>query len=145
MNNPMDENYQIRHVEEPDNSIWNAVGGGISKFNTQQAGKSGEKRLCIVLYGPDQEVVGGVIGETFWEWFYLSLMWIKEDLRGRGYGQQLLQLAEEEARRRGVKHVYLDTFSFQAPEFYKKQGYVVFGELPDFPPGHQRYFMMKQL
>jgi hypothetical protein len=42
-------------------------------------------------------------------------------------------------------HAYLDTFSFQAPDFYKKLGYEVFGELQDFPHGHQRYFMKKRL
>jgi len=72
-------------------------------------------------------------------------MWLKEELRGRGYGHQLLLLAEEEGRKRGAKQVYLDTFSFQAPDFYKKHGYEVFGELHDFPPGHQRYFLTKQL
>ncbi|MGB7097037.1 MAG: GNAT family N-acetyltransferase, partial [Anaerolineales bacterium] len=78
-------------------------------------------------------------------WFYLDLMWIKDDLRGRGYGQRLLTLAEDEARQRGAKNAYLDTFSFQAPDFYKKYGYKVFGELQDFPPGHHRYFMTKKL
>ena len=53
--------------------------------------------------------------------------------------------AEDEARQRGAKNAYLDTFSFQVPDFYKQHGYEVFGELPDFPPGHQRYFMKKQL
>ena len=52
---------------------------------------------------------------------------------------------EEEARQRGAKNSYLDTFSFQAPEFYKRNGYHVFGELQDFPPGHQRYFFTKRL
>jgi N-acetylglutamate synthase-like GNAT family acetyltransferase len=72
-------------------------------------------------------------------------MWIKDELRGRGYGHRLLTLAEHEARQRGAKNAYLDTFSFQAPDFYKQHGYQVFGELPDFPPGHQRYFLTKQL
>jgi GNAT superfamily N-acetyltransferase len=72
-------------------------------------------------------------------------MWVREDLRGSGYGQRLLALAEDEARKRGAKNSYLDTFSFQAPGFYKKYGYRVFGELPDFPTGHQRYFLTKQL
>lgn len=34
--------------------------------------------------------------------------------------------------------------SFQALPFYQKQGYSVFGELPDMPPGHVSYFLKKQ-
>jgi hypothetical protein len=56
-----------------------------------------------------------------------------------------LSAAEDEARRRGAKHAYLDTFSFQAPDFYEQHGYQVFGTLDDFPAGHQRYFMTKEL
>ncbi len=66
-------------------------------------------------------------------------------MRGQSYGQRLLALAEEEARKRGAEYAYLDTLSFQAPEFYKKQGYEIFGTLEDFPKGHQRYFMTKAL
>lgn len=46
---------------------------------------------------------------------------------------------------RNARHAYLDTFSFQAPGFYQRAGYRVFGELPDFPAGHRRYFMTKEL
>jgi hypothetical protein len=53
--------------------------------------------------------------------------------------------AKDEARKRGAKNVYLDTFSFQAPDFYQRHGYQVFGELADFPPGHRRCFFAKQL
>ena len=141
----MNENYHILPVEQPDDPVWELVGGGISKFNRHYGGEEQWKRLCFVLYAPDQSVAGGAIGETYWNWFYLSLMFVKEELRGQGYGQQLLALAEEEARRRGARHVYLDTFSFQAPEFYKKCGYEVFGVLEDFPAGHQRYFLKKEL
>jgi len=82
---------------------------------------------------------------VYWGWLYVDLLWIEEELRGRGYGHRLLTRVEDEARKFGAKHAYLDTFSFQVPDFYKQHGYQVFGELQDFPPGHQRYFMKKEL
>jgi GNAT superfamily N-acetyltransferase len=132
----------IVYVEKPE---WGIIGQGISDHNTAQASQDNAQSLCFVLRTPDQEIVGGVIGATYWEWLHVDLMWVKEEFRGRGYGQRLLTLAEGEARERGARHAYLDTFSFQAPDFYLHRGYEVFGELPDFPAGHRRYFMTKEL
>lgn len=72
-------------------------------------------------------------------------MWIKEELRGHGYGERMLAKLENEARNRGVGYIYLNTFSFQAPGFYQKYGYQVFGKLSNFPAGQQRYFLTKKL
>ena len=141
----MDEEYSIVYVEKPEESAWGIIGRGVSSYNLQQAGDNKFQRLCFVLTTPDQEIVGGVLGETYWEWFYVDLLWVKEELRGRGHGHRLLSVAEQEARKRGAKNAYLDTFSFQSPKFYMQQGYKVFGELPNFPPGQQRYFLRKQL
>jgi ribosomal protein S18 acetylase RimI-like enzyme len=63
----------------------------------------------------------------------------------KGLGSKLLQTAEAEAIRRGCKHAHLDTLDFQAPGFYLKKGYQVFGELQDLPPGHRRIFLRKDL
>lgn len=141
----MSKEYTIVQVEKPEDPMWEVIGWGIHHFNIQQAGDGHEKPLCFILYTPGGEVAGGLIGQTHWNWFYINLMFIKEELRGRGYGHRILTLAEEEARQRGAMHVYLDTFSFQAPGFYEKHGYQVFGELKDFPPGHQRYYLSKEL
>ena len=141
----MNEAYQIVSVDKPEEIPWGVIGGGISNYNKEQAGDDNSQRLCFALRGPDDEVVGGVTGAIFWDWFHLDLMWIQEDLRGRGYGRQLLEMVEEEARQRGARNVYLDTYSFQAPGFYKKFGYEVFGELEDFPAGHQLYYLRKRL
>ena len=138
----MGEELQIVGVEEPP---WAVVGGGISSYNDQQAGDDNAQRLSLVLQTPDGQAVGGVIGVVYWDWFSIELMWMEEKYRGQGYGHRLLTLAEEEARDRGARHVHLDTFSFQAPAFYEKHGYEVFGELQDFPPGHQRIYMWKDL
>jgi GNAT superfamily N-acetyltransferase len=141
----MDEEYQIVYVDNPEESAWGIIGRGLSAYNVGQTGDQKFQRLCFALQTPDQEIVGGALGELYWGWFHLDLLWIKDELRGHGYGHRLLVTIEDEARQRGAKSVYLDTFSFQAPEFYKERGYQVFGALPDFPPGHQRYFLAKQL
>jgi len=141
----MGEEYKIVQVEKPDDNMWGVIGGGIHNFNEQQAGDQGYKRICFVLHSPNEEVAGGLIGEIYWGWFYVDLLFIKEDLRGKGYGSRILMLAEEEARKNNAMNAFLDTFSFQSPDFYKKHGYQVFGELKDFPPGHTRYYLTKQL
>ncbi len=56
-----------------------------------------------------------------------------------------MQAAENEALARGCHGAYLDTFSFQAPDFYQKLGYEIYGKLDDFPKGHCRYFLRKKL
>lgn len=141
----MEKEYQIVNVGKPDNAIWEFIGGGIDEYNTQKGGPAEGGSVCFILYTPEKQIAGGLIGSVHWGWFYINLLFIKEELRGQGYGHRIMTMAEEEARRLGAKDAYLDTFSFQAPEFYKELGYEVFGELKDFPPGHQRYYLKKQL
>ena len=139
------EAYRIALVAEPEESARGVIGRGIRAFNRQHAGENTAERLCYAVYDADQEIVGGVLGELSWGWLHVDLLWVREELRGRGYGGRLLQTIEEEARRRGARHAFLDTFSFQAPAFYEQHNYRVFGELGDFPAGHRRVFMTKRL
>jgi GNAT superfamily N-acetyltransferase len=141
----MTEEYQIIYEEPLQDAAWGTIGYGISSFNDQQAGEDHARRFGVLLKAAESETVGGVIAVVYWDWLYIDLMWIREDLRRHGYGRQLLASAEDAGRQKGAKHAHLDTFSFQAPEFYQKNGYRVFGELKDFPAGHTRYYMTKEL
>jgi GNAT superfamily N-acetyltransferase len=141
----MNPELQINILEKPDDAAWEVIGGGITAFNLSHAGSDAATPLCIVLRDESGQTLGGVIGDTYYGWLSVSLMFVKEELRGQGYGEKLLLRAEEEARLRGVKNVFLDTFSFQAPDFYQKLGYRIFGELADFPPGHTRHYLTKRL
>lgn len=78
-------------------------------------------------------------------WLRIGTLWVDARLRGQGYGRQLMAAAEAEGRQRGCHSAYLDTFSFQAPAFYERCGYEVFGTLEAFPGGHTRFFMRKSL
>jgi GNAT superfamily N-acetyltransferase len=141
----MPDEYQILYEESPEEEAWGIIGRGVGGFNKDRVGYNDFDRLCFVLRAPDGTVVGGVLGETYWEWLYIDLLWVKEELRRQGYGRQLMEQAEQEARKRGAKHAHLDTFSFQTPAFYESLGYNSFGILEDFPPGNTRFFMRKEL
>jgi GNAT superfamily N-acetyltransferase len=138
----MTKELQILAVDNPE---WAIIGGGIHAFNIEQAGEDHGQMICFVLQRAEQEIFGGIIAATHWNWLYIDLMWIKEEFRGQGYGSRLLAIAEEKGRQLGAKNAYLDTFSFQAPEFYKKHGYQIFGKLEDFPVRHQRLYLTKKL
>ncbi len=141
----MDDGYRISFVEDAEESAREVIGRGLHNFNMQEVGDDRYQSLCFALYAPDQQMCGGVWGEIHWNWLFIGLLWIGDELRGHGYGHRLLECIEDEARKRGARSEYLDTFSFQAPDFYKRHGYRVFGQLDDFPPGHQRLFFTKEL
>jgi len=117
---------------------------GLIAYNRAAAGKFNHRPLTVTIRERG-EIVAGLSGETFWGWMFVSLLWVSDACRGHGYGSALMDTAETEARSRGVRNVYLDTFSFQAPEFYKKLGYREFARLDEFPPGHRRIWLTKAL
>lgn len=76
---------------------------------------------------------------------FVDWLWIRADRRGQGIGGRLLAAAEAEARARGCAGIYLGSFTFQAPDYYKRAGYSEFGRIDGFPPGHALVFLLKRL
>ncbi len=117
---------------------------GLVAFNDQHvAGSLGKKDLLVVARNSSGEIIGGARGYTSRDWLFINHLWVSETARKSGLGARLLQMAEDEAKKRGCFAAHLDTFSFQALDFYKKQGYEIFGELNNFPRGHKRFFLQK--
>jgi ribosomal protein S18 acetylase RimI-like enzyme len=75
----------------------------------------------------------------------IELLWIAEERRGEGLGTRLMEAAEDEIRRIGCSTIVLDTFSFQAPGFYRKLGFEIVSEITEFPEGHEHYMLVKRL
>ncbi|SFG34021.1 Acetyltransferase (GNAT) family protein [Sporolactobacillus nakayamae] len=80
----------------------------------------------------------------FWHHLHIDFLWVHKRVRGKGYGSALLKEMENYALKNRCRFVYLDTFSFQAPEFYIKHGYTVFGTLENHPKGFNQYFLQKR-
>lgn len=129
----------------PNDNDMDAIRNGLNAFNFAIAGQDNHQTFAIFLRDENEMIVGGLLGETYWGWMYISVLWVEETLRGQGWGWKLLTRAEEEARQRGCKYVHLDTLDFQAPGFYLRAGYSIYGRLNDLPPGHTRFFLWKDL
>lgn len=120
-----------------------ALPAGLDAFNARQwPGQSWDPLALLVRRGGT--VVGGLAGESFGGWFFIHYFWLDESIRRLGLGRQVIAAAEQRAGERGCHGIYLDTFSFQAPGFYRKQGYEEFGRLP-YPPKGDRIWLRKTL
>ncbi|RAI66354.1 GNAT family N-acetyltransferase [Pseudomonas fluorescens] len=114
--------------------------------NLANGGDDAHETFALLLRDPDSnEVIGGLYGKVSYRWLLIDLVSVPESMRGRGIGEQLMHMAEEVARKKQCIGIWLETFSFQAPGFYRKLGYSEFGRLEDYPPGHTRLYYQKSL
>ncbi len=118
---------------------------GLTAFNTADVGPSERQPLAVLIRDTDGKVSGGLSGFTAWGWLFIQMLYIPDMLRGSGMAGKILAKAEEEAAARGCRGAWIDTFNPHALSAYQRQGYEVFGELPDFPEGRTRTFLRKIL
>jgi len=139
-------NYEITLEEKPSAEELDVLRSGLGEYGRAIVGQTSFTDVTFLVRDGEGVIVGGVHGNYgSFGWMYVDTLWVSERLRGNDYGTRLMNLIEDAAIRNGCTQSYLNTFSFQAPEFYKKLGYTVFAELEDFPVGHSRVFMRKRL
>ena len=126
-------------------SLKQAVTDHLDMYNVGVTGLTEYSPVNLFLRDGSAEVLGGLLGAIWGGVLYVRILWVAQALRGQGHGQRLLLAAERRAIERGCRHVFLDTFSFQAPGFYLKQGYEIYARADDWPVGHAHYFLRKGL
>ncbi len=119
------------------------IGDAVDNHNIRVTGDSAYFPVNLFLRDEDGVIRGGVLADLWGGWLHVRFLWVEEGLRQQGYGSQLLTTAEAEAKAKGARHAHIETFSFQARPFYERHGYRVFGELNDYPPGHDYYYLRK--
>ena len=122
-----------------------ALRAGLTEHALSKNRERDYKILMVLLRDEAGSIVGGLYGNTLWGWLEISLLWVAESQRVARLGSRILAAAEQEAIARGCRYAKVETFSFQALEFYKKHRYEVFAELGDFPEGESFYFLKKRL
>ncbi|MBC6973281.1 GNAT family N-acetyltransferase [Bacillus sp. Xin] len=107
--------------------------------------KSPLEHVSFLVKDDAGKIFGGITGTMYFYHLHIDFLWVDESVRHEGYGSQLLNKIEEMAKEKGCRLILLDSFSFQAPEFYKKQGYREFGVVEDHPKGYSQHFLEKRL
>jgi GNAT superfamily N-acetyltransferase len=122
------------------------IADGLDDFNVRESGTDDRRSIAVVVKDAATErVVGGLTGRTSLGLLFVDLFYLPPALRGSGIGSEVLRQAEAEGCRRGCRTGVVYTISFQAPGFYERNGWRVFGEVPCDPPGTSRVFLTKDL
>jgi GNAT superfamily N-acetyltransferase len=129
--NPKPENNQI-------------IRAGIIAFNDSILHDHPDQ-FSVYLKDENGTIHGGAVVWVHKESIYVDILWIDESLRHQGYGTKLMQAAEEEGKTRGCKYSTVDTYSFQAKDFYLKNGYQIIGEVKNYLFQYNKIFFRKDL
>jgi GNAT superfamily N-acetyltransferase len=129
----------------PGDALTRFVTDNVLNDNMAKTGISTWHPVGFFLKNPRGEWLGGVTGYIWGGWVPWDFLWVTEPLRRQGHASRLMDAAEAMAVERGAHTATLETHSFQAPDFYVKRGYNVFGSLDNYPVGHTKLFLRKQL
>jgi len=117
----------------------------LAAYNVDSSRIAESVDLAVFVRDQDGGLAGGVTGNVWGAVLEVDFLWVRSDLRGRGVGRQILTRLENEAHLRGARVAFLNTYSFQAPEFYSRQGYEVSDTIEGYPDGSRKIFLKKTL
>ncbi len=142
---PSDSSYSFSEATDEES---NYIDDAIASFNAQQVPFTQKETPIFKRYVIKKEnnIIAGINAIIYhWGILYIDVLFVADNERGNQLGSYLLKKVEEEAKNLGATLSHLDTFDFQAKDFYLKHGYKTFGTLDNCPPGHQRFYLKKTL
>ena len=138
--------FEIKDCESADGDY---IVDGLVKYNLSKVPKTQEIEFIDIrkkIVDENKNIIGGCLAKMYcWNVMYIDVLWIDDAYRKQGLGERLLREIEQIARDKKCSLIHLDTFDFQAKDFYVKYGYEVFGVLEDCPENHCRYYLKKKL
>ena len=117
----------------------------INEYNVETTGITDGRILSFFIRDGRAAIVAGLYGWTWGGACEIRDLWVRKDMRRRGYGRALMSAAEQEATVRGCALIALDTHSFQAPAFYQRLGFEIIGSHQNYPHGHTKHYLRKIL
>jgi GNAT superfamily N-acetyltransferase len=129
----------------PGDALTRFVTESLASYNIAATAQESWYPVGFFLRTARGEWLGGLLGNLWGGWLHVSHLWVAAPARRNGNGTRLLQAAERYAIERGCLAATLETHSYEARPFYEKLGYEVFAALEDYPPGHTKFYLRKQL
>jgi len=123
----------------------NYVRNKLIAFNALHVPNGTYEEVNLFVKNENGEIVAGLNSVVCWNWMEIDILWVEEKSREQGLGKRLLEEAEQVAKQKDCTFIKLNTFSFQAPEFYKKYGYKEIAVIENAPLGSKHYYFKKDL
>jgi ribosomal protein S18 acetylase RimI-like enzyme len=120
-------------VGEGDDDLDARLDAGLDAHNRQALGGDDRRKITVRVDDEAGELIGGLRGWSWGTCAGISMLWVREDARRDGWGRRLLAAVEQVARERGCTQVVVSSFTFQAPGFYERCGYVETGRIEGLP------------
>lgn len=124
--------------------LWNGIFEYNKLYGSMQAYPPYEP-FSVLLRDREGKIIAGILTKIYLKCVFIELLWVDGSYRKSGLGSRLLMEVEKKAKEIGCSFIHLDTFSFQAIDFYKKYGYTQFATIEDYPEDIKRYFLKKYL
>ena len=96
------------------------IGNLIRVYNRSKREEVESEPLNLYVEDEKGNLLAGLVAETFGNWLEIEYLFVKEELRGQEIGSKLLQQAESESKNRNCRFAFVNTYQFQAPDFYKR-------------------------
>lgn len=136
-----DLQYRTTEQEDPDN--YSIIKFGLEAANMEAVGTT---RQPINIYAYEREsLAAGVVGYVTGTSLIIMYLWVDNAFRSNGVARRLMGMIENEAQGRGCKTCFIDTMSYQAPDFYHKIGFEEVARITGFHDEHDRVFLKKNL
>ena len=140
-----EKDFKLRITDDGNEQDINDIHAMLKEYNLSKREASKNVPIGLFLEDENNKKVAGLTGEIFGNWLCIHYLFVAEEFRKEGIGSKLLLSAETEAVKRGCKYAFVDTFSFQAPEFYKMHGYKEVFTLNYYPYTGKRHYYTKDL
>lgn len=137
--------YQISYEANPKAEDIQLLNNEIFEQAKHKKGMKALDFFAFFIRDESNKILGGCAGDNLYGCLYIGQLWVDEPLRGKGYGTELMQKAEELARKSGAKFIAVNTFDWEALDFYKKLGFYVEFERRGFDKNSIFYFLRRDL
>ncbi len=139
----MEKKIQVFISNSPNEPLAEQILKNLDSYNYSKVQRDIEP--YFIALKSNNVVLAGAQCVSIWDWMYIKTIWVEESYRATGLGTKLMEYIENEAVKRKCVGIHLDTYSFQAKDFYLKLGFKIFGQIDDHPKGHTRYYLSKTL
>jgi len=132
-------------TENPTAELIKEIRAGLKIHNRPYIGDVKETPLAVYVKDESGTTIAGVSGDLWGVWLSIKYLWVSPELTKQGLGSKLIKTIEGNAINLGGKYANVETFSFQAKDFYLKNGYEIKMTFEKFPVETQLHYLTKTL